>query len=641
MGLRIRFLDGPKAGKVLPVDPKHSKVVLGRDPARCTIAFPADETAVGREHCALRRTLDRYRLVISGDHLVLVDGQPARDGQELGDSAELQLGPDGPRLIVETLNPDSRLPPTDAQGPRDPGTATVIGQIGRSVAAHRTVGIVIGSALLVLSVAGALLLTGVGREAQEAKEGLARTEDEVAAAQRSVESAQRSVEEAKGRVEHAEERLEAALLSSKEAMGASLALQSKFERLQAEIEKGPPDERLAHALEAILPSVYLVVYRDSAGLEAAVGTAWVAADGLLATNAHVVSEFAEWKRRGGHVLARSNGSPVRDYDVQDVLIHPGYGEWSELVEDRPVRVLPGERLQELEFVHACDVALMVLGRGASPGAAIPIAATERLNEMKAGRWVGFVGYPMENVSGGGVNLGAPTPTTQKGIVTAVTDFVLGKGLNGERHLIHSSLPVSGGASGSPLLDEEGRVVGVLCAGTVVGVQGTRILNVAGISYAQRSDLVRELLEVRSGAAKLTDRQRDRRKNWESALAGFSSAQMMRTHLDTIVGEWWGALGRPGGRHDFPAIEGELPADGRNAYDVPIGRRGNYLFVALAVDPVDVDLGLLREGAVLSEDLEQDSWPSIPYVAVSAPERLVLLVSGPPGAKFRVHVYFAP
>ena len=114
MGLRIRFEDGPRAGRAVEFPDNIETIVMGRDPRKCQVVFPPDQTKVGREHCALRRELGEYKLQLTSDNLVLVNGEPAIDGEEIGVSAELQLGSDGPRLARETTE--------------RPGMATVVDQ---------------------------------------------------------------------------------------------------------------------------------------------------------------------------------------------------------------------------------------------------------------------------------------------------------------------------------------------------------------------------------------------------------------------------------------------------------------------------------------------------------------------------------
>jgi len=53
---------------------------------------------------------------------------------------------------------------------------------------------------------------------------------------------------------------------------------------------------------------------------------------------------------------------------------------------------------------------------------------------------------------------------QTGIITAVTDYWGSQADEGDRLLVQHNLPSTGGASGSPIFDQNGDVVAVLCAG---------------------------------------------------------------------------------------------------------------------------------------------------------------------------------
>ena len=108
MALRIRFLDEGDQ-RVYRFDDEMDEVVIGRNAERCHVVVAPTLTQVGREHCALRRRLGRYRLILNGDDLVLLDGEPALDGDEVPPKAEVQLGRDGPRLEVETVWPKGKL----------------------------------------------------------------------------------------------------------------------------------------------------------------------------------------------------------------------------------------------------------------------------------------------------------------------------------------------------------------------------------------------------------------------------------------------------------------------------------------------------------------------------------------------------
>jgi hypothetical protein len=55
------------------------------------------------------------------------------------------------------------------------------------------------------------------------------------------------------------------------------------------------------------------------------------------------------------------------------------------------------------------------------------------------------------------------------------------------------LPITGGASGSPVIDSNGRVVAIASGGNVMSLDGKRIPNAALVNYAQRADALADLL----------------------------------------------------------------------------------------------------------------------------------------------------
>jgi hypothetical protein len=117
MSITIRFHEGPHAGEPQEFSDDVEMIVIGRDADKCQVVLPPELTVVGREHCALRRVLGRYRLQLNRDNLVLVGGEPGVDGQELADATSLQLGPDGPTLVIETARRED-LGATVMQGTR-------------------------------------------------------------------------------------------------------------------------------------------------------------------------------------------------------------------------------------------------------------------------------------------------------------------------------------------------------------------------------------------------------------------------------------------------------------------------------------------------------------------------------------------
>jgi hypothetical protein len=87
-----------------------------------------------------------------------------------------------------------------------------------------------------------------------------------------------------------------------------------------------------------------------------------------------------------------------------------------------------------------------------------------------------------------------------------------------RQLIQHDLPATGGASGSPIVGASGRVVALLNAGNVFMVNGDRVPNAALVNFAQRADLVRDLLD---GTAE--QKLAEARNHWRSVAESFASA----------------------------------------------------------------------------------------------------------------------
>jgi hypothetical protein len=93
---KIRIVEGPLAGMVVPV---ASTVVIGRDPARAEIVFPAGDTLVSRRHCEIR--FDRAAALFEVRDLGSRNGTYVATGPR----AARRLEPD----FVERVRPGHRL----------------------------------------------------------------------------------------------------------------------------------------------------------------------------------------------------------------------------------------------------------------------------------------------------------------------------------------------------------------------------------------------------------------------------------------------------------------------------------------------------------------------------------------------------
>jgi hypothetical protein len=519
MGLTIRFRGGDHAGKKLTVKDDVSMVVFGRDREKCQVVFPPDETKVGREHFALKRVLGRYRLVLNADNLVLVNGRPAVDDQELEEIAEVQLGPGGPKLVVERWS-DSDLSATMAQG-RRPSKGTLLEQAHATARSTRR--LALATVLLVagLGAAGWWLLSRTGEQVDTLTSDLAT----VKAGQ--AEFVQGAVAEVNQRIAGVQQRM-------------------------AELQP-----RMKPLLERAAESVYLVLLRDANGDEEGVGTAWVVGEDALATNAHVAQVFQQKPDTVTFLVReaaeRGTGSATpKEWEVQSVEIHPGYEAFTEIwFQYRPATGSTIKNLNELQPAGAaCDVGLLRIAAGAGLRPALKLAEKTELRDLTAGDLVGFVGFPMERMAIGGVNLKWPQPTTQIGHVTSVTDYfgVDVEDAEGHNlgHLVQHALPATGGASGSPILDEHGHVVAVLSAGNVIEAvlridpsdpsraEKARLPLPAGVNFAQRADLVYELLEGTAAAA-----QAERTRAWRESMTAFTSGAevQQRVTMEQMLGTW--------------------------------------------------------------------------------------------------------
>ena len=87
-----------------------------------------------------------------------------------------------------------------------------------------------------------------------------------------------------------------------------------------------------------------------------------------------------------------------------------------------------------------------------------------------------------------------------------------------RQLVQHDLPSTGGASGSPIVGASGKVVALLNAGNMFFIDGDRVPNAALVNFAQRADLIRDMLD---GTAE--QKLADARNYWRTVAESFASA----------------------------------------------------------------------------------------------------------------------
>lgn len=231
-----------------------------------------------------------------------------------------------------------------------------------------------------------------------------------------------------------------------------------------------------------IESVYLVTRGAQTDFESVAATAWVIADGVLATNAHVAELFDKSGKRNLYV--RNSKTSDQPNKVVGVSTHAGYKMFMETVEDyRPFLTTPDGTPYGLMAIQGYDVALLFVERPNELARPIPVADDASLKSLAAGDPLALIGYPLEHVFGSDLQRKNPNPRVQMGHITALTHFLEGKVANEHAHMIIHNIASTGGNSGSPILNVNGEVVAI----------ESHNLGFYGESGSQRADLVVELL----------------------------------------------------------------------------------------------------------------------------------------------------
>lgn len=216
-------------------------------------------------------------------------------------------------------------------------------------------------------------------------------------------------------------------------------------------------------------------------------TAWAIGDYVYATNSHVTAEVEKILASGNACFLVVNRNPDIKLRITRARTHPRYGQ-NEINPEGQSHAVSGY-----------DVGLLYTEERAP--AKFRIAPRSELEKLDSGTRIAYLGFPMENMAGGGVNMRNPVATMQSGIVTAVTDYWLGKAAYSKRLLIQHNMGAAGGASGSPIFNAKGEVVGILSAGNVVGSitfsrdgspKVTRAPSGVMVNFAQRIDLLADI-----------------------------------------------------------------------------------------------------------------------------------------------------
>ncbi len=582
--LIIRHRTGPLAGKDRQVEPASDRIVFGRDPNACDVVFPPDATIVARRHFALVRKPSReWTIDLFGDRYVALNGKPADLGAAVKSGAVIQLGDDkGPsfEVIVPVADQTDMLEKTSAQK-HVKGSRAAAADAERAAARARWMAVA-GAAVALLAAGG------VGAVIY---------------------------------VQGAADRQFAQALAE---------LRVQQERLAAESIPREYRDRLGQA-------AHYVVVRDASGRERWAGTAFPIAPDTFATNAHVAVNRDE-AGAGGKLLVRAPGTGGRTWEVVSHKMHPAYRALQSFLTEDPLMVetIKNEDnpfgAQALTAGNSYDVAILkVEGPPLSP--TLEIARPDEILNLHAGDPLAYAGYPSENIAGSEVQRLAPTPQVRTGSVTAITDLFTMPAEPAYRRLVHHNLGTTVGTSGSPIISVSGRLVALHNRTNYVSEGGIRVANGVVLAYAQRADLLADLI---SGRAETTlDAER---AYWVKQTAN------MRRGADVIVPSTLEANKPFPGAKPVPSSEGKFTlsaaertkirnSDGedemrrRKRHAFRLQRGIHHLFLAYAQRSSPIGLYLYVGGKIVAQR-EEDRWyPSIAYRA-PADGNVEIVVVGP-------------
>jgi hypothetical protein len=543
------------------------EIRVGREPQACQVAFNHQSRSFGREHCRLCRREGHYAIGCDSVHPVYWNDTLAENGDLIDSGGTLRLGENGPSLRVR-IHSTSQLPATAPPAvPNSPGAvarrAEGVSRRARRLALLATI------AVGLLGIVAWVRLSNVGRRQLTHEEAVEKAID-----------------------------------------------------LAAKAAEKPTPPNWESVFRRVRPSIGLVTMRLAGGQERPMATAWCADEDrrLFATNAHVANLFLTLQP-DEKILVRSPAPDAIEYEVVAVTVHPGYEAFNRLWDEYALARPSGTGF---EFVRmpgpACDVALMTAAAGPKMPPALPLADDDALGSLSAGQPLGSVGYPMEGLALGGANPKVPSPMSHLAYVVAATDVF---GRTGDAalapQLVQHAIPATGGASGSPIVDERGNVVAIHNAGNVIGsIDGTRVESSAMIFFAQRADLVRELL-----TSQADDKQQRRLEEWTSAIAA-TFAPATRLALPGVIDDEKSMFTsafeseellspqftEPPVLESLPFDADQEPADLLGRWRISTGRTGRFLVIASTENSegaLSLDVTTSSGDSVYSGGLSDSAW----------------------------------
>lgn len=249
-------------------------------------------------------------------------------------------------------------------------------------------------------------------------------------------------------------------------------------------------------------SLYLIYLDRGPEDQVPLGTAWVAGRSRLVTAAHVADALSS-ALPGDRAMVVNPLSKV-PIPVQRAISHRGYLDHAELLERYRPDLSPNAVLA-LENVRFCDIAILeVDGVLDNP---LEIAPPRDLESLASNATATVFGFELADQALYRFSLdNLPPVSTKAGRIDSVQTFFDAAGDADERLKIRFQRGVAKGMSGSPVLDQKGRVLAIVTASPDVS-------DMAYGSILQRADLVTEMLD-----GSMPEAQDGRRRRWGAAFS---------------------------------------------------------------------------------------------------------------------------
>lgn len=433
---------------------------LGRHPDADIQFDPQADVEVSAWHAIISRVGKRWLIRDLGSRNgTYLNARRVDAEAELHDGDRIRLGPTGPELdfTLDTLEPASGTTPATVSAPMTPvpaesPTQRIRVQVHRQTRSLRLLVAALAGLLVVAVVLFALISHRQHRAWQRQQAALKQRIDSILVAS---DTAVRALRGQVGGLAEAlrKSRSEVSALSAQLSQAATRsapsadvqALQRRLQSVSAALAR----QQLAASLDfnAIRKAderAVAVIYVEFPGGQVASGTAFaVRTNGTFITNRHVVA------------------GPAGDQVPSRIAI-----QFSGSRQVWPARVLATDQVADLAVVKVDNIV-----------GSIPVVRglNARPDTLAPGSPVALLGYPLGGDGSGPGTADVPAPLLTAGVVSALAPGrleVLGYG--------------AAGASGSPILDRDGRVIGVLYGGRhedaeqiLLGVPSSVVLQLLG------------------------------------------------------------------------------------------------------------------------------------------------------------------